>query len=150
MSVVLVFGCFILYSGFKCHRYVRHYESYTVCIYRICASFTVTLDSPADSVCPRDTVVFICATDTGELVWDVVGNQFYFSTSQVPNVDPSFPIKFTLTTIQGANLVTKATISNVHLDDNGTVITCLDSSIPQLSNKAMIELAVSGIENRLY
>ena len=41
-------------------------------------------------------------------------------------------------------IVTTATNDNVHLDDNGTVITCRDSSIPQLANIATIELAVSS------
>ena len=35
---------------------------------------------------------------------------FYFSTSQVPNVDPSFPFTFSLTSTQGANLVSTATL----------------------------------------
>ena len=93
--------------------------------------------------------MFTCATDTGELIWDVDGNQFYFSTSQVPNIHPSFPFKFTLTSTQGANIVSTATNDNVHLDDNGTVITCLDSSIPHLANIATVELTVSGIRNKI-
>ena len=107
--------------------------------------FTVTLDSSADSVCPGDTVVFTCATNTGELTWNVEGKKIFFSTShQEPFVDPSLPFTFTLTSAQGANIVTTATNDNVHLDDNGTVITCRDSSIPQLANIATIELAVSS------
>ena len=104
---------------------------------------TVTLDSSSDSVCPGDTVVFTCATDTGELIWDIDENQFYFSTSQVPNVYPSFPFKFSLISTQGANIITTATVDNVQLDDNGTVITCADNSIHQLANIATIELVIS-------
>ena len=89
--------------------------------------------------------MFTCATDTGELIWSMDGNQFYFTTSQVPNVDPSFPFPFSLINTHGANIVSTATIDNVHLDDNGTVITCHDSSIPQLANTATVELTVSGI-----
>ena len=88
--------------------------------------------------------MFTCATDTGELIWNIDGNHFYFSTSQVPNVDPSFPFTFSLTSTQGANLVSTATIHSVHLDDNGTVITCLDSSIPQLANIATIQLVIAS------
>ena len=87
--------------------------------------------------------MFTCATDTGELLWDVLGQNIFFSTShQEPNVDPSFPFTFSLTSTQGANLVSSATIDNVHLDDNGTVLTCSDSSIPQLSNTATKELVI--------
>ena len=32
---------------------------------------TVTLTSSVDSVCPGDTVVFTCITDTGKLIWTV-------------------------------------------------------------------------------
>ena len=88
--------------------------------------------------------MFTCAIDTGELIWDMDGNQFYFSTSQVPNVDPSFSFTFSLTSTQGANIVSTATIDNVHLDDNGTVITCGDSSVLQLANIVTIKLAVSS------
>ena len=106
---------------------------------------TVTLDSLSDSVCPGDTVVFTCATDTGELIWGIDGNYFYFSTSsQVPVVDPSFSFKFSLISTQGANLVTKVTVDNVQLDDNGTVITCADNAIPQLANIATKELVIFG------
>ena len=105
---------------------------------------TVTLDSSSDSVCPGDTVVFTCTTDTGELIWGIDENQFYFSTSQVPNVDPSIPFKFSLISTQGANLVTTVTVDNVQLDDNGTVITCADNSIPQLASIATKELVIFG------
>ena len=107
---------------------------------------TVTLDSSSDSVCPGDTVVFTCTTDTGELIWAVDGINFYFSTSHdaVPAVDPSFPFKFTLTSSHGSNLVTTATVDNVQIDDNGTVIKCADNGIPQLANIATKELVIFG------
>ena len=97
--------------------------------------------------------MFTCATDTGELIWDVLGKKIFFSTSTshlVPNVDPSFPFTISLTSTQGANLVSTATIDNVQLDDNGTVLTCGDNSIPQLGNTATKELVIflpSGIAN---
>ena len=43
--------------------------------------YAVTLDSSADSVCPGDTVVFTCATDTGELIWNVNGTLLYYSNA---------------------------------------------------------------------
>ena len=92
--------------------------------------------------------MFTCTTDTGELVWGVDGVLFYFSTSQVPDVEPSFLFKFTLTSSQGSNLVTTAAVDNVQLDDNGTVITCADNGINQLANVATKELVIfvpSGI-----
>ena len=111
---------------------------------------TVTLDSSSDSVCPGDTVVFTCTSDTGELIWGVTGVLFYFSTSQVPDVEPSFLFKFTLTSSQGSNLVTTATVDNVQLDDNGTVITCADNGIHQLANFATKELVIFGTVNNNY
>ena len=110
---------------------------------------TVTLDSSSDSVCPGDTVVLTCTTDTGELIWGVDGINFYFSTSQVPVIDPSFPFKFILTSSQGSNLVTTATVDNVQLNDNGTVITCTDNGIPQLANIATKELVIFGTVNNI-
>ena len=47
---------------------------------------TVTLTSSADSVCPRDTVVFTCITNTAPLVWSTSVNlavKVYHSLDQV-------------------------------------------------------------------
>ena len=47
---------------------------------------TVTLTSSADSVCPGDTVVFTCVTDTAPLVWSISVNEHvkvYYSSDQV-------------------------------------------------------------------
>ena len=45
---------------------------------------TVTLTSSADSVCPGDTVVFTCVTDTAPLIWSSNGtNEAYYTPSQV-------------------------------------------------------------------
>ena len=109
LMIVIDHGLLIFATG----SYIYMYYSCNCLILRACifSTYAVTLDSSADSVCPGDTVVFTCATDTGEMIWSMVGNQFYFSTSQVTmNVDPSFPFKFTLTSTQGANLVSTATI----------------------------------------
>ena len=42
---------------------------------------SVTLTSSADGVCPGDTVVFTCVTDTGKLLWEIINinNQYLFS-----------------------------------------------------------------------
>ena len=51
---------------------------YMLCIYAVKITpgpyFTVTLTSSADRVCPGDTVVFTCVTDTGRVIWIVNNN----------------------------------------------------------------------------
>ena len=56
---------------------------------------TATLDSSADSVCPGDTVVFTCATDTGQLLWRVGDNYAFFNNITMPIMDmfPPFDLK---------------------------------------------------------
>ena len=89
---------------------------------------TVTLTSSADSVCPGDTVVFTCVTDTAPLVWSTSVNEHvkvYYSSDQVNqpavNVGDIFTIK--LVNITGQFLST-ATVHSVSSDYNGVNITC--------------------------
>ena len=44
-----------------------------------------TIDSSSDSVCPRDTVVFTCTTDTGELTWKIGGLTAFFTSISESN-----------------------------------------------------------------
>ena len=115
----------------------------TVCIYvNVCS--TVTLDSSADSVCPGDTVVFTCATDTGELIWAVGDNKAFFGNITMPMdiVFPTFDLK--LINQNGKIFISTATIDNVHLDHNGTAISCSDSAFPHNTNTAMETVIVAG------
>ena len=94
---------------------------------------SVTLTSSADSVCPGDTMVFTCVTDTGVLLWKSNGhNHVYLGTSgpQTTYVDI-----FTLyrESVTGKTLVSTATAHSVQLNHNGRVISCSDSISPDSS-----------------
>ena len=94
-------------------------------------STSVTLDSSADSVCPGDTVVFTCATDTGELIWAVGDSKAFFNNISMP-MDDSFPtFHLKLISQNGKEFISTATIDNVALDHNGTAISCSGSVFPQ-------------------
>ena len=95
---------------------------------------TVTLDSSADSVCPGDTVVFTCATDTGELIWSVDGNNLV-SLNDAQREQSLSIFELNLTSSAGNNLVSTATVRDVHLDHNGTGIFCSDSYNPHISDE---------------
>ena len=96
--------------------------------------FVVTLTSSADSVCPGDTVVFTCVTDTGRLLW-VVNNSVnlmhsFHSVNQIKMLVTEQFFKLELVNVTGIDQKTylsTATAHNVLPDYNGTTITCMDS-----------------------
>ena len=91
---------------------------------------SVTLTSSADSVCPGDTVVFTCVTDTGVLLWEGNGhNHVYLGTSGVQTASVDI---FTLYRESATEtmLVSTATAPNVQLKHNGRIIACSDSISP--------------------
>ena len=92
---------------------------------------TVTLTSSADSVCPGDTVVFTCVTDTAPLIWSTSVNEHvkvYYSSDQVNepavNIGGTITAKLVNTTGQ---FESTATAYNVSPDYNGVNITCSNS-----------------------
>ena len=92
---------------------------------------TVTLTSSADILCPGDTVVFTCVTDTGRLVWVPINiinkHSFHFSTQKPITKDI-----FTLTLINVTNSNTyrsTAVAHNISVDYNGTEVSCSDGPI---------------------
>ena len=106
---------------------------------------SVTLDSSPDSVCPGGTVVFTCATDTGELIWAVDNSKVLFN--DILTVDNTLLI-FDLKLIDqnGKNLISTATIDSVNIDHNGTAISCSDSSLPlNTTNTSKETVLVAGI-----
>ena len=89
---------------------------------------TVTLTSSADSVCPGDTVVFTCVTDTAPLVWSTSVNDLvkvYYSSDQVNepavNLGGIISVKLVNTTGQ---FESTAIAYNVSPDYNGVKIAC--------------------------
>ena len=91
---------------------------------------TVILTSSADILCPGDTVVFTCVTDTGRLVWDLTHNnikQSFHSPAQI-NIPITKDI-FTLTLVSVTNSNTyqsTAVAHNVSVDYNGAKVSCSD------------------------
>ena len=89
---------------------------------------TVTLTSSAGGVCPGDTVVFTCVTDTAPLIWSTSVNEhikMYYPSDQVNesavNLGGIFTVKIVNTTGQFESLTTAY---NVTPDYNGVNITC--------------------------
>ena len=101
---------------------------------------TVTLTSSADSVCPGDTVVFTCVTDTGQLVWRSNGHNFlYYSAGQLSENVYIFTTK--LSNVSGMIFMSTATVHNVQLSHNGTVITCSDMTFKGSSVNKTVQLS---------
>ena len=111
---------------------------------RIYEFSSVTLDSSSDSVCPGDTVVFTCTSDTGELIWDVDNRKGIFNDILTEdNTLSIFDLK--LIDQNGKNLISTATIDSVNIDHNGTAISCSDSSLPlNTTNTSKETVLVAG------
>ena len=88
----------------------------------------------AESVCPGDTVVFTCVTDTGRLLW-VFNNSVnlmhsFHSTNQIKMIVTEQFFKLELVNVTGKDnkiYLSTATAHNVIPDYNGTDITCMDN-----------------------
>ena len=73
--------------------------------------------------------MFTCATDTGELIWDVDNRKGIFNDILTEdNTLSIFDLK--LIDQNGKNLISTATIDSVNIDHNLTAISCSDSSLP--------------------
>ena len=89
---------------------------------------TVTLTSSADILCPGDTVVFTCVTDTGRLVWEINKTKQTFHSPALLNIPIKLDI-FTLTLLNVTNSNTyqsTAFVHNVSVDYNWTSVKCID------------------------
>ena len=93
----------------------------------------VTLTSSADSVCPGDTVVFTCVTDTGRLLWTVNNSvdqvHSFHSISQIKMIVTKQIFELELVNVTGIGnkmYLSTTTARNVLPDYNGTYITCVD------------------------
>ena len=100
--------------------------------------------SPSNQTCPGDTVTYTCVTDTGELVWGVNDNQQVLFTMYYHPPQQLDIFTVNLINISGMVIVSTATISNVLLEHNGTVLTCSDNAIPQLADEIIKTVIISG------
>ena len=91
--------------------------------------------------------MFTCTTDTGELIWDVVGKIVFFSAALQEQSTSSLGIfEINLTSITGNIIVSVATVRGVHFDYNDTGISCADSANPLMSgiDRRFVTVVLSG------
>ena len=94
---------------------------------------SVTLTSSADSVCPGDTVVFTCVTNTGVLAWEIISinNQHVFINPAQINMNATEDIfTMVLLNVTGTNnsiYWSTATAHHVPLNYGERNISCFDS-----------------------
>ena len=109
---------------------------------------TVSLNSSADSACPGDTLVFTCATDTGELVWSSGGvNELFYGSLGQGTMRMLGNFTLNLTSVTGMMQISTATIYNLSLEDDKKVINCSDSSLLG-SDSAHKMVTLSGMYNK--
>ena len=100
---------------------------------------TVTLTSSADILCPGDTVVFTCVTDTGRLVWEIngtTGRHSFHSPAQInmPNTVKNFTL--TLLSVTNNSIYQSTAVAhNISVDYNGIEVSCMD--VQALNNEQM-------------
>ena len=99
-------------------------------------------------MCPGDTVVFTCVTDTIQLSWstDDGKTSTYFLPSQVnePAVNLSGGV-FVLKLVKTSNntFISTATAHNVSLNNDGINITCIsDINNPDAQNTDSIDIGL--------
>ena len=100
---------------------------------------TVTLTSSADILCPGDTVVFTCVTDTGRLAWEVGKTKQTFHSPSLINIPIPLDI-FTLTLLSVTNSSTylsTAVAHTVSVDYNWTSVKCTDGGQATSNNKQL-------------
>ena len=105
----------------------------------------VILQSSSNQTCPGDTITYTCITDTGELTWRENNQAQVLLT--IDNHPPQQLDVFTvnLTNISGMVIVSTATINDVLIHHNGTVLTCSDNDIPQLADKTSKTVIILGM-----
>ena len=106
---------------------------------------TVGLESSSNQTCPGDTVTYTCVTDTGELVWDVNDNQQVLFTVDYHPPQQLDTFTVNLTNISGTVIVSTATINNVLLEYNGTVLSCSDNATPHLADTINKTVMILGM-----
>ena len=109
--------------------------------------FTVTLTSSANIVCPGDTVVFTCVTDTGVLAWEIDGYKYVFLPDLSENtaiVLGNTMIVANITRLIENETVSTATAPNTHINLNGSVLFCKDA-LGLNSDSKNKTIQVSGI-----
>ena len=92
---------------------------------------TVTLTSSADILCPGDTVVFTCVTDTGRLIWELINpinRHSFHSSTQNPVTKDIFTLAL-LNVTNGSTYRSTATAHNIPVGYDGTAVSCSDGPV---------------------
>ena len=135
-STTSIHAAFEFFAGmllsWNSHRYIHTIYNFIHHPRNYCAILSVTLHPTNHTWCPGDTVVFTCVTDTGYLVWQLIeGTSYLYRNTKDQQTHHQFDIfTLNLTKITGSTLVSTATVYNVLLEHNGTVISCGDSANP--------------------
>ena len=101
----------------------------------------VTLNLSVETVCPEDTLVFTCTTDTGTLVWfsEGVNEVFFAETGQTTRMMGIFALNLTRATEM--MMVLTATVHKTSIMDDKKTVICRDSIHVSNSVNEMIKLA---------
>ena len=94
--------------------------------------------------------MFTCTTDSGELTWKIGQLTAFFSNISESNHVKFSVYDFKLINTTGMIFTSTVTIDSVHLVLNGTVISCSDNAIPQISKTALETVIVAGDNKLLY
>ena len=114
---------------------------------------TVTLTSSGDKLCPGDTVVFTCVTDTGRLVWEINdsnGRHFFHSPAQI-NMSHTVQ-NFTLTLLSVTNnsiYQSTAVAHNIPVGYKGNEVSCSDGSVLNPNQLSVILGKISNLSFKL-
>ena len=124
--------------------FIRRYRfAITLCWFRVVANswnsklltlfpraIVVNLTSSIERVCPGDTVVFTCITDTGNLFWHISKSEKQlYQSGQVFQVAHRDIFTLRIVSETGSVLISTATAHNVSLDYDGKSINCSDSAV---------------------
>ena len=79
-------------------------------------------------MCPRDTVVFTCVTDTAPLIWSSNGTtEGYYTSNQVNEAARTLGIFFLQLVATTGGFKSIATVHNVSLYQDRSKIACSDN-----------------------
>ena len=88
--------------------------------------------------------MFTCTTDTGSLIWYTSGttqNEVFFKPEQLNSTQYLGIFTLSLINTTGNTFVSTATVYNVSIEDDGTIIICSDSIMNQTKK---IKVKTSG------
>ena len=129
---------------------LQYFYNYYTCVLIAHAYLYIVNLTSSEDVCPGDTIVFTCVTDTGQLRWknDNDDTKLYYSTNQVNEPAVTyFGGIFALKLIHASatRYESTATAHNVSLNNDGLSITCVDDiNNPDAQNNSETDSIMIG------